>query len=84
MLGELKLDGTAMDPEVEQDAMDGFFGMLGPIVEEYEGTIEDSIGDDFVVLFGVPIAHEDDAARALRAARRVSMRRWRRTAAEDR
>ncbi len=36
-------------------------------VEEFEGTVKDLVGDDILALFGAPVAHEDDAERALRA-----------------
>jgi len=42
------------------------------IVERYGGTVEKFIGDAVMAVFGVPIAHEDDALRACRAA--VEMR----------
>lgn len=37
-------------------------------VEEYGGTINNLMGDGFLALFGAPVAHEDDAERAVRAA----------------
>ena len=38
------------------------------IVERYGGTVKDLAGDGVLALFGAPVAHEDDAERALRAA----------------
>jgi tetratricopeptide (TPR) repeat protein len=42
------------------------------IVEAHGGTVEKFIGDAVMAVFGVPVAHEDDALRACRAA--VEMR----------
>ncbi len=37
-------------------------------VERYGGTVKDLAGDGVLALFGAPVAHEDDAERALRTA----------------
>lgn len=37
-------------------------------IERYDGTVEKFIGDAVVAFFGVPVAHEDDPERAIRAA----------------
>lgn len=44
--------------------------MLGE-VHRYEGTVNQFLGDGIMALFGAPIAHEDHAHRALRAALRI-------------
>jgi class 3 adenylate cyclase/tetratricopeptide (TPR) repeat protein len=56
------------DPEEVRSLMNGCFGYLVPIVAKYDGTIDKFIGDEIMALFGAPVAHEDDAERALRAA----------------
>jgi class 3 adenylate cyclase/ABC-type oligopeptide transport system substrate-binding subunit len=38
------------------------------VVESYGGTIQTLAGDGVMALFGAPLAHEDDAERAVRAA----------------
>src|SRR6516162_5122460 len=41
---------------------------MSAIVESHGGTVEKFIGDAVMAVFGVPVAHEDDALRACRAA----------------
>ena len=57
-----------MDPETVRNLMNACFERLVPIVEKYDGTVDKFIGDAIMVLFGAPIAHEDDAERAVRTA----------------
>ncbi|MBK8080615.1 MAG: AAA family ATPase [Saprospiraceae bacterium] len=57
-----------MDAEDVRDIMNGCFSKLVPIVEQYGGMIDKFIGDEIMALFGAPIAHENDAEYALRAA----------------
>jgi class 3 adenylate cyclase len=35
------------------------------VIERYEGYIAQYLGDGLLVYFGYPVAHEDDAARAI-------------------
>ena len=39
-----------------------------PVVYRYEGTVARILGDSLLAFFGAPVAHEDDPARAVRAA----------------
>jgi class 3 adenylate cyclase/tetratricopeptide (TPR) repeat protein len=64
--------GERLDPEVLRELLARYFGRMKAIVERYGGTVEKFIGDAVMAVFGVPVAHEDDALRACRAA--VEMR----------
>jgi len=58
----------ALDPEHVRGIVNRCFNVLVPIVERYGGTVDKFIGDEIMALFGAPLAHENDAERALRAA----------------
>lgn len=53
------------DPEELKKIVDGAFAELTDVVYQYEGYIDKVIGDSLMVLFGAPIAHEDDSERAV-------------------
>ncbi|MBN2364799.1 MAG: zinc-ribbon domain-containing protein, partial [Calditrichaeota bacterium] len=54
------------DPEVISDLLNECFKGLVSIVHKYEGTIDKFIGDAVMVIFGAPLAHENDPERAVR------------------
>ncbi len=60
-----------IDPEEVKELMGGIFKEAGKIVEKYEGTVERFFGDEVMVLFGVPKAHEDDPIRAIHVASQI-------------
>jgi len=60
--------GERLDPERMREVMDAFFAAMRAEIEAEGGTVEKFIGDAVMAAFGVPYAHEDDPARALRAA----------------
>jgi class 3 adenylate cyclase/tetratricopeptide (TPR) repeat protein len=64
--------GESADPEALQALLARYFERMSGIVESYGGSVEKFIGDAVMAVFGVPVAHEDDALRACRAA--VEMR----------
>src|SRR6185437_12001605 len=56
------------DPEVVRALMSAYFDRVRGAIERHGGTVEKFIGDAVVAVFGVPVVHEDDALRAVRAA----------------
>ena len=58
----------ALDPEDVRAILGRLFGIATDVVERHGGRVEKFIGDAVMAVFGVPIAHDDDAARALAAA----------------
>lgn len=57
-----------LDPEELRGILASYFGALARQIQRYEGTIDKYIGDAVMAVFGAPIAHEDDAERAINAA----------------
>ena len=57
-----------LDAEEVHQIMDGCFQILMNEIHKYEGTINQFTGDGIMALFGAPVAHEDHAQRACRAA----------------
>jgi len=64
--------GESADPEAVRTLLARYFERMKGIVERHGGTVEKFVGDAVMAVFGVPVVHEDDALRAVRAA--VEMR----------
>lgn len=58
----------SIDPEEWYAIMDRFFLILAGGIHRFEGTVNQYTGDGIMAIFGVPITHEDHAARACYAA----------------
>ena len=55
-----------LDPEDVREIQTMYFGRMSQEITTFGGTVEKYIGDAVLAMFGVPVAHEDDAARAVR------------------
>jgi class 3 adenylate cyclase len=60
--------GEHLDPESMRGVMARYFDEMRSAIEAHGGTVEKFIGDAVMAVFGVPMVHEDDALRAVRAA----------------
>ncbi len=60
--------GESTDPEALRARMRRYFEDLRAILERHGGTVEKFVGDAVMAVFGIPVSHEDDALRAVRAA----------------
>ncbi|MET1231990.1 MAG: adenylate/guanylate cyclase domain-containing protein, partial [Candidatus Limnocylindrales bacterium] len=58
----------ARDAEDTRELLTRYFELARERIERYGGTVEKFIGDAVMAVWGAPIAHEDDAERAVRAA----------------
>jgi class 3 adenylate cyclase/tetratricopeptide (TPR) repeat protein len=57
-----------LDPEDVSATLSAYYAQLRAELERFGGTVEKFIGDAVMAVFGAPVAHEDDAERAVRAA----------------
>ena len=63
--------GERLDPEELKLVVGDAVARMVTAVEAFGGTVKDLAGDGVLALFGAPVAHEDDAERAVRAAMRI-------------
>ena len=61
--------GERLDSESLRETMSRYFDAMSAAITQHGGTIEKFIGDAVMAVFGLPRVHEDDALRAVRAAR---------------
>ena len=55
-------------PRKTRELLSLYFEQTKTIIERYGGTVEKFIGDAVMAVWGAPVAREDDAERAMRAA----------------
>ena len=70
MIGSTDL-GEQLDPERLRALLAEYSRQMAQVIGTWGGTVEKYIGDAIVAVFGVPTAREDDAVRALSAAREM-------------
>ncbi len=55
------------DAEEVRDILSRYFELAGEVIARHGGSVEKFIGDAVMAVWGAPVAHEDDAERAVRA-----------------
>jgi class 3 adenylate cyclase/tetratricopeptide (TPR) repeat protein len=60
--------GEQLDPESVRRVLARWHESMRRALERHGGTVEKFVGDAVMAVFGLPVAHEDDALRAARAA----------------
>ncbi len=60
--------GERLDPESLRGVWSSYHETAREVLERHGGTIEKFVGDAVMAAFGIPVVHEDDALRAVRAA----------------
>jgi len=53
--------GQRLDPESVRSVMESYFAAVSAVLTRHGGTVEKFVGDAVMAVFGVPVAHEDDA-----------------------
>jgi class 3 adenylate cyclase/predicted ATPase len=66
MVGSTNLSGD-LDPEEHREILSAFQGCCSREVARFGGHVAQYMGDGVLAYFGYPVAHEDDAERAVRA-----------------
>ena len=56
-----------LDPEELQELVHSYQQVSAEVIQQYDGYIAQYLGDGVLVYFGYPIAHEDEAIRAVHA-----------------
>src|SRR3954469_3854766 len=58
---------TQLDPEELREVVRAYQATCATVIQRYDGHIAQHLGDGLLVYFGYPVAHEDDAQRAVQA-----------------
>jgi class 3 adenylate cyclase/predicted ATPase len=66
LVGSTELS-SHLDPEDLREVIAGYHRAVAGVIRNFDGFVAKYMGDGVLVYFGYPMAHEDDAERAVRA-----------------
>jgi class 3 adenylate cyclase/predicted ATPase len=66
-----------LDPEELRDIVRAYQAVCAEVIRRFDGHIAQYLGDGLLVYFGYPLAHEDDAQRAVRSGLGILDEMWR-------
>ncbi len=64
LVGSTDLSGK-LDPEYLREVVRAYQETAAEVIQRYEGHVAQYLGDGLLIYFGFPVAHEDDAQRAV-------------------
>ena len=64
------------DPEEARQLLDPVLERMMAAVHQYEGTVNQVMGDGIMALFGASLAHEDHAVRACYTAMQAAVKQY--------
>jgi adenylate cyclase len=59
---------SGLNAEQVKELLNSFMGVMIPVAHEYRGTVDKTVGDEIMLLFGAPIPYDDHADQAVRTA----------------
>src|SRR5215467_10112597 len=62
---------SQLDPEEYREVVRAYQAACTEVIRRYDGHIAQLLGDGLLIYFGYPVAHEDDAQRAVRMGLRI-------------
>jgi class 3 adenylate cyclase/predicted ATPase len=70
---------TQLDPEDLREVIQAYRETCATVIRRFDGYLAKYIGDGLLVYFGYPVAHEDDAQRAVRVGLEIiqALQNWR-------
>ena len=64
---------TRMDPEDTHQILRQYHDLCGALIDQRDGYLAQHLGDGVLAYFGHPVAHEDDASRAIATALQIAV-----------